>query len=276
MTQNKFGIESIKQAYKKLKRDIYFDQINLFLRKRIADFECQKNFENKLSKLAEMLRRKSSSEEYKNYFNKLYEEIDYKLLAKSLKTGDKDKGFITNYVSEENYQVEKVNYFIDMPIELHLVDVLWSSRCGAKLDKKLLDGCLGNRVSHKKNSDTLFMFYQSQYSKWRNAAIQKAQKSLENGVDVLILGLDIKEFFYNIKIDWKAIQGTNEKDRKLTAIIKSIHEKYRAVTKKSIKITHKIDDDIGIPVGLASSRILSNWHLHSFDKNIKHKLRPIY
>ncbi len=109
MTNIQYEFEDIKKAYLKLKRDIYYDQVNLFLRKKIAEFECQNDFESKLNKLAKVLNRTSNSTWYKYYFAKLYEEIDYYLLPKSLETDANDEGLITNYVNEKKYRLNKVN-----------------------------------------------------------------------------------------------------------------------------------------------------------------------
>ncbi len=43
MAQNKYELKIIKQAYLKLKRDIYYDQINLFLRNPMCQGSCRLN-----------------------------------------------------------------------------------------------------------------------------------------------------------------------------------------------------------------------------------------
>ena len=47
--------ELVNVAYKKFKQSVYFEQLNLFQNKQLADFECSPNFKENLKKLASIV-----------------------------------------------------------------------------------------------------------------------------------------------------------------------------------------------------------------------------
>ena len=190
-------------AYKKLKQMIYYEKTHLFLRKRLAEFECANDFDDRLANLKRVIFSDdpSSSEAFKDWLN----GIEFALIPKGVKTDnipDQNEGtFVTNVTSQENYEIEKVNYIFDGPIELHLISVLWLMTQGQKLDGSLSDNCMGSRLHPLVGDDDdhsahLFKKYHELYSKWRDDGIKKARDLLINdGSSVCIIALDLQEYY---------------------------------------------------------------------------------
>lgn len=77
------------------------------------------------------------------------DKISVNLYPKKIAQPKNDKNFITNRRVEDSYGIERVTAFIDAPIELHIVSVLWIMEEGIFIDAKLDDQCLGNHLFNK-------------------------------------------------------------------------------------------------------------------------------
>ncbi|HFA47707.1 MAG TPA: hypothetical protein ENJ95_01670 [Bacteroidetes bacterium] len=293
-----FTISEIKQSYRKLKHYNYYDNSNLLLRRKIALFESSGDFEDKLQYLCDSLNSFVKTKKADKFLSKCLSSIDYKVLPKSYKpqtNGINDSNgttFFTNITFEEKITVEKVVFFIDAPIEIHLISVLWIMREGYKLEDDLnkISPPFGYKLERKGNKrgivDGLKLFkpYFREYQSWRDGAIKKAKDLASGGTDVAIIGLDVKEYFESIQLDFgklekklKSIHGSD--DFLLTHLLYKVHLKYW--NKRSNKKTFKrrramLRMKKGLPIGLLSSGILGNWCLSILDKNIKENLDPIY
>lgn len=292
--------EKITTAYRKLKHYVYYDKTDLRLRNRLAEFECAPDFDDKLATVLTVLT--SEKPLRSKAFKQWLKEIDYRLVPKKVKLGgpqdDDDSGdagrFITNVTSTSHVEVEKVNYFFDGPIELHLIAVLWIMLEGRYLDAQLGAECCGSRLLPTLHSDSdssagLFKKYHEQYSRWRDGGIRKAKQMLiEERTNVAILGLDVQEYFYRIRLNFTDVgeaisQAGGESDELgmssgLLTCLEAIHNAYRSAISSSLTITHKnlSESDIGIPIGLCSSLVLANWYLKDFDDAVKKSVRPAY
>ena len=189
-----------------------------------------------------------------------------------------------------------------MPVELHILEVLWSLLVGSILDNQLSTTCMGNRIRNTakqftfnfgekpwiaKGDHTLFKRYIDQYNKWRDGALTAAADIAENDNNCAILSLDFKSFFYSISVDWDEVLDTvriNEKNykkiafaEKLTEILRDIYTTYQKKISENLNLSHpKTNNKNVIPIGLSSSPIISNWHLRKFDQQIIKELRPVY
>lgn len=302
----KITTEDVFSAYLKLKQEVYHDKTDLFLRFRLARFgksnsyfmkrglerpETEDEFNRDIEKLRLFLEKgKIESEELDNWLK----GIGFKLLPKSVsistdKWEEKNNDgpvFITNQRTDEAYNLTGVEYFIDAPIEIHIISVLWCMRCGHLLERNMDKGVLANRLSDQKDSFSgLFKMFHHQYSKWRNNAITTAQKLHERKKNVAIISLDIKKFFYHLKINWNRLESEIRKAQPseaefnlfLTKILKKIHLHYWEKISDYIQIIHEITDRTDmVPIGLKSSAILSNWALNNFDCMIREEVNPEY
>ena len=293
--------QHVELAYRKLKRLVYYDKTDHHLRRRLAEFECSPDFKKRLATIKRVLNTKFPLKN--SVFKKWLDEIDFRIVPKSLdgvdssgsNQSDADGKYISNVTSSKCLEVERVNYFFDGPVELHLISVLWIMFEGRYVDSELGKECYGARVSNRLSDEDdesaeLFQKYHELYSGWRDTGIKKAKQLLvEDKTSVCILGLDVQEYYYRIKIDFsalsKAVSKANTEDgyfedspSSLLNCLEAICIAYREKIEPYIQHTH--DDpptiDTGIPIGLCSSPLLANWYLKSFDRAIKSKIKPAY
>jgi hypothetical protein len=241
----------------------------------------------------------NSFHENPEYFLKFLKRIEVKFLPKKIKDSRKNTRIITNKRTANEYPIERSTAFIDAPIEIHLISVLWILNRGVQLDKELFEGCLGNRLILNKEKDNvvqgsgLFKPYPKQYQKWRDDAVKAATAQIGKKEDVLIVNLDIRDFFYSVRIPKDEIikgKGVRRKRKNypldnLYNIFGKIHEiftieliNYKTPYDFSEEVT---DEENGIskyilPIGLLSSFVLANNYLAEFDNRIIKHVRPVY
>lgn len=302
MSNLTFSVDSIIAAFRKLKRLVYYDKTNLILRRRLSKFENSKNFKTNIYSLVEVLNDSDPSN--KLYYQRWIDEISYFTINKKLENVENvrtdDATFITNLSTASKYNVEKVNYFFDGPIELQIIAVLWLMNEGHYLDKTLGSECYGARLENtvgtpNDESADLYCRYHELYKKWRDQGIKKAKEMLtDDKKSVCILGLDIKEYYYHASLDYNEIviaihnkrnsnqqQTTtilNFKDYKLLFLLEQISKKFKEKISDSLLITHPHIPQhiVGIPIGLVSSPLLADWYLRDFDRKINEDVRPAY
>lgn len=302
--------EIIQQVYLYLKGYAYYENLNLFLKNRIAAFEFG-DIDIAFEEICEVLN--SDDPVSHQHFIKWIELIEFHLLPKSIvRPEEKNQNehnnpesknglFLSNVTESKKYECPKVNYLINAPVELHILDVLWCLIVGPALEEELTQDCYGNRLHHTAKlflqninenistfrSGEIFKRYIDQYSYWRDEAINCATKLAEDGDDVALLSLDIKSYFYYIEVDFhkieKCITKTFEDNEvrllgdNLTKLLQAVISAYKIKIYPTLAISHKdCSDKTGLPIGFTSSSILSNWYLAEFDNNISEFVRPAY
>lgn len=291
----------VELAYRKLKSLVYYDKTDLRLRARLAAFECDESFDAKLAAVHKVVNAARPSVD--RQFRSWLKDVGFRLVPKKLKPGPQDRSddqpllgrFITNVTTAPKIEIEKVNYFFDGPIELHLIAALWIMLEGQILDDFLGEECCGSRLStNLKDEDdesiALFAKYHEQYARWRDTGIRRAKQLLvEEQRNVAILGLDIQEYFYRVSIDFDEIRNVLKESNTsgpdgsddlhpLLTCIQAVGATYRKVVSKSLAHTHPgiSDEVVGLPIGLCSSLVLANWYLQDFDRTVLQKVRPAY
>nr|WP_121272657.1 RNA-directed DNA polymerase [Pedobacter schmidteae] len=325
-----FTYDEVLEAYIKLKSYIYYDSSNLYMRQRLAIFETNlpndldimserglfqkfataydvkfdpeeklELYEKKLMIFTEAL---NSHHENPSYFNYYLSDISAKLLPKKIKDIHEHSKIITNKRTAEEYQIERSLVFIDAPIEIHLISVLWILKHGVDLDSKLSNNCFGNRLilNHERTAvvqgSGLFKPYQKQYQKWRDGSVDVARSHLESGNNVLMLNLDIKDFFHSVRIPAEKLnippfninskRDSLQSKNSLVAIFCRIHEQFTELIANDYKAPYdfgsEVMDEEGnvhhyiLPIGLLSSFVLANDYLIDFDQRIAKKSKPVY
>ena len=242
MTSGLFDDFDIFEAYRKLKTHYYYDNTDLHMRRKIADFEADSNFEQKLKNLMDSLNDNKTPEFYISKYN----EIGYYTKPKSFENNivDEDSLIVTNRYMSEQYDLGGFNFFIDLPIELHIINVLWIMKLGYLLDSqychysnKEKSYCYANKLEIDedtgkiKDGNKLFKTYSYQYQQWRDDCIETAEDLLQNHKkDVIIVSLDIKSYYPTASLDYSKV---NE-DLKIRCYNKGISgdfEKYSFLTK---------------------------------------------
>ena len=292
----------VKQAYLYLKSYAYYENLNFFLKQKIAEFEYD-SFDENIRDLSYLLNGENFLRS--SVFKKWLESIDCYVLPKSISKPEDKNGsdrknglFISNVTSSPEYHVDKVNYFINAPVELHIIEVLWCLVVGQLMEKDMDECCYGNRLDdstrmftqqkNTRNSQSLFKYYVRQYGSWRDQALKVATEIHKNNEDVALLSLDLKSYFYNVNLDFKEIAGRIETafeddDRlcgialMLTESLERMFSAYRGQMDPFFMSTHPgCEDKVGLPVGFVSSAVLANWYLAEFDKEIVEAARPDY
>ncbi len=299
---------SVKEAYTRLRTYVYYDTNNLFLRNQLVQFENPSNsakrdspnklrilyrsfrdkelntdevVQNKLNNLVEALNSQTSS----GYFEKLYEQIQARFMPKKIKSSAEDPQLISNVRKKELYDIERFTVYIDAPIELHIISVLWIMSHGCKLDASLSEHCFGNRLllsSGEKlvKGRSLFKPYQRQYQKWRDKSVEIAKKYLDEKNDVLIINLDIRDYYHSVRLTKEDLFFEGIKRGALEDKFFEIHKRFTKLLCGHYKYPYdfgsELNDKVILPIGLLSSFIIGNHYLLPFDRNIEEKIRPLY
>lgn len=312
-------IEKIQQAYNKLKTYIYYDNTELFLREKLVEFETdtiktdfnlnwqvsnlysevtdnifdifkqkEKTINENLDfKFNKILKELNNFDENGDFFKQLFESINVNFFPKKIHAPDQDENFITNKKQFGSYELERVTAFIDMPIEFHIISIIWINELGYKFDAELLKECKGNRLLLNKeksgviNTSSLFKPYFTQYQKWRDESIIVAQNLLNEEKNALFINLDIKDYFHSCRIDLdKYFKIESETPNSVNYILRKIHTIYSELIAKKHKFPNDFSEELNnkslLPIGLLSSYVIANNYLNDFDKIITNKFKPAY
>ena len=215
--------------------------------------------------------------------NQYLSDIDYILMPKKIAPQNSfPENIYSNQKSSSKYEIEEFNVFINCPIEIHLISVLWILEIGQKLDKELETDIHGYRLVRnidgniEENSFNLFEKYHERYMQFRDGALKKAIELHKEKLDTTIVNLDVKSFFYNIIFNFTeecSDFAETKNDHILNKIMDEVHNRFKEVLKdKRIKSnTEKI-----IPIGLLSSSIVANYALKDFDREITTNVKPAF
>lgn len=275
--ETRFSIEDIQMAYKRFKSYVYYDNFNLHIRHKIADFESR-DIDKIMEELCDNLNNFCNSDST-NVFNKLIEDSGYIILPKTFKSNkDKNKdleetdAYLLTNKNISSFEVSKITILYDAPIELFIIATIWTTRISNYLN--ISSDNYGYVVPSAKNSKLLFEPYFNKYQEWRDKGINAAKQQIERGNNVLIITLDIKNYFHSVQVDFRALKDNIPiKDiltSKLTEIIESICKDH------TIKIYGNTRTNPILPIGLPSSGIIANWILAKFDRDIKYSTAPVY
>lgn len=323
MTNNTFGSEDIlinqlKNAYRKYKTQIYYDPHSAIQRSRLADFERVFFTENSNNKFT-FFSKDKIDEFFINLANKvinndLSEFTDnIKVIAFPKKMESEDEESIISNYKETSTTIEQCHYFIDLPIEAHILGVLWILRCGYILDDRLYPHCYGNRLNKhllktleeddekcnwaRLNNFSPFLFepYYKYYQSWRDNALNDVKNLLEQKKHAIMISLDFKNYYYSSTIDfelmWEDIKHGKEKIHKnVTEEQNELIDEYESINKNltcfikdifegyhsQFQINYPNTELPFIPLGFLPSMIIANWNLQSFDQAILEDVRPSY
>ena len=218
----------LRSAYRKYKTFIYYDSYSPIQRMELSNFERNPTIydegyeiEEFFPKLAKIILDEEDFEELSDF---ICDKIDVISFPKHVAESDtKTKEVIRNF-HLKNFKMDRLHYFIDLPIIGQILGVLWILRCGYLLDDKLYKNCYGNRLnSHllnnlkNKRSDyyvnkncsdfTPFLFvpYYQNYQSWRDNGLESVNNLLDNDKNAIMISLDLKEYFYRSLIDFEAL-----------------------------------------------------------------------
>ena len=273
----------IHGAYRKLKSYYYYNKNFLIMRKKISDFEFDKEKMNEtFDKLTHTLCHPIKSREY---VNELILRIDFFAIPKKFEFDPISTNTIISNTIPKNKRMKSVNFFIDAPIELHILDTLWTIFL-AKMDfdKKILSSSVyGNTINKSAlfigeeinfENRNLFNAYFNKYSDWRNDAFDMLEAQYKSKNDSVLISLDIKSFFYSVSFSFDNLKNYFEnhsllKEIKfLTSIMERVFAKYYETIFPFRKDITCVKNHFPLPIGFFSSMVLANVYLNIVDKKI--------
>lgn len=302
----------VEIAYKKLKNSIFFDKSNVITRNDLVEFEYGDQWENKLKDLAASL---TDSAKWESKVKEILEAINIFTLSKTINNiTDKEKNkviFNKNY--NEKINIKDFQYMIDMPIEGHILGVLWILLIGRYLDEdeKMYKHSYGNRLRRsmfKKGKKPTYypgMFepYFSQYTAWRDNGIDIAREHLDKGDDIIILTMDLQRYYYSVNYQQdefdnmlQVLKGeTDDEESEETDVLTRIHNfVFNVIRSYSCKLRSECNDEglwitdnsiqqnseehanNVLPIGFLPSCILANYRLNVLDQQINSRWNPLY
>lgn len=266
----------VESSYKKLKSFVYYSNNLVHLKNKIIQFEKDKDFDSTLDNLA-----KAIFEKNQEYFTTLLRRIDYIPQIKKIHNDyEEEKGISSNKSYDGDIIVEKLNYFIDMPIQLFLLDVYWLLIVGKYYyDNDLLSKYTkANEFAYNLYSSTkgiaginfdnlgLYKPYYKNYQKWKSGAINTAIRLYNIEKDSMIVSLDLTGYFYSILMDFSPFYDYAKSfDYDFSFETEIIEKIYQVYCKKIRKIRNNTSKDLFVPIGMASSGFIANIYLKDFD-----------
>ena len=281
LEKTKISNDIVEKAFKKLKSSVYYDKTQLHLRNRIVEFEMEhsgKRLDNYLKNT--IYRALIDEDKYEKLIARILQEIKAVYMPKTVSVSS-NSDIITNQDSK-SITVNKIQYYIDMPVEGHILGVLWIMLMGNRIRKKLI-----NELSKEPTySPYLFEPYFEQYESWRDKAMEEAQQHMRNKQDVVIITMDFKRYYYSLDIDENVMQKVF--DAVFTDEEFTINQEFRMVCERLNSFVEKVIDKYSqefgdrfekrkiLPIGFLPSNVLGNWCLNRFDKAIIDGWNPIY
>lgn len=274
----------IINCYQKLKSFIYFNATMSYLNIRIAEFEDnQELFYRKLEKLSNAIYEQDSS-----YFNKLFNNIDFLILPKNIEYNKDNKTISNRAPHDASVNVNKINFYIDGPIELFVLDVFFTLELGVILEKdSVYSKCNYANKLHREVKDSsgninyrglnLFTYYFGNYKKWKNNAIKRSKEFYDDKKDSSIISMDITSFYYCVDGDILKIlknNGYDFSDNPLISFLIILFQNVFDIFSCKIK-QYRFDIHFKsiLPIGLCSSMLLANLYLKKFDRSANTKFK---
>jgi hypothetical protein len=279
----------IEGAYKKIKSMYFYSKDKLSERYKIGLFEENLAKMNETFEKLALLLKNPKNKSNQKYIYDLLNKIDYYIFPKTFEVHQNNDEVITNKVVET--KLTNVNFLINMPIELMLLDCLWTLLIGkiAKDNNVIVvnnyannfndllfsnDSDLENGIDFYSNR--LFKPYFEQYSNWRNNAIKEIDNYYKKQQNTILITLDIKAYFYSVNFKFSSLTEYLNNSKKsqdfsfLTEIEEKIYIEYTKTIKKLRKgiLANTDKKECIFPFELISSNFLANLYLQKFDMRI--------
>lgn len=288
-------LETVENAYLRLKSYIYYDSSSLNIRKQIAEFEKSEfSLKRKLKKLALEIHQGDISSDY---WQKLFNKIDYTLAVKKFdQVDDIDDAIIHSQFKNKNYTSTREVHFAIIPVELQIVGTLFVKLFGCKIEKSLSTMPYGHKLETFEHFDgvslspglKLYEPYYCKYQDWRNNAVEAVKILNERGKNSILVSMDLQDFYHSSRVDFDKLKEflsshfemdgfdfgdfTIEPEEKfIFDVVKGIHSKYMECCGLDA-----VDNKYLLPIGLITSGVIANWYLDPLDKAIQKELEPDY
>ena len=289
---NAVCLQMLEGSYRKLKSYYYYNKNYIIMREKIAIFESDEDaMRSSFGKLCHLLIC-PNSDEANLYFLDLLEQVDFCVLPKKFENEAPKAEHITSNTIPKNKKLRTVNFFTDFPIELFILDTLWTLLLGKiSNDQKMLTNdiygnTLANHILYKNNADNvydsinfasprLFNIYFYKYCNWRNNAFSTLESNHSKKKNSLLLSLDIQSYYYNVKFNFNLhdLFGTHPLIKSisgLTNLMQQVYGRYFDIIKPYRHGFEQFSEsEYPLPIGLFSSMLIANLYLSTFDTKIQ-------
>ena len=257
---------NLQGAYLKLKHYMYYYGSSSYLKKEMLAFEKNwNNSESYDSYFENLAKRINSLADYEPNKRLSYSGLSYLLYPK------KDKISISGI---DDVLVDETNVFIDAPIWVHLIDILFILNIYDLTPEKFETGYMYGTVfdpefkstNQKNRTPNLFENHSSNYEAWKQKPFSKFFNS--DHKNAYLIKFDLRRCFYNFEFDIKSFIREvfeNDCDNLLCELETEIHNYYTSIFNKDFKNSGKIANRSILPIGLLSSSVILNYYLSEFD-----------
>lgn len=299
-------IEDLLLAYRKAKADCFYDN-NFPNAVKFSEYEGE--LLQNINKLLEDLKR-NGLESFGSNFK--YRILPKRLGQEDKNTNSNEKSYSFYSSAEKAFKCLlhekklKPEFKIvgDFDVEDHIISALWINLIGHKYDALLSKNSYAFRLKriyskeikeskreYHLRSINSFEPYIYPYQRWRNNGIKAVKEELKKDNDVLLAALDIKSFYNSIEI--KQITAFLNRNTFIDETKLDLSEEEKKFNEEYVEYLQNWESDakdyiynhfgfdakslnVGLPVGITSSRIISNLVLLHFDEAIEKNLAPIY
>ncbi|TPG44150.1 RNA-directed DNA polymerase [Flavobacterium pectinovorum] len=285
---NQYTLKDLLIAYRKVKADMYYDKNNISLLK-LADYE-----QNLLENLDLILQNLNKNNLHYFTSREFVGGINISLKSLNLE-GTTNEGLIFSDEFDKNkiHKIKNINfrYVGDLPIEFQILGSLWIDKIGIHLEKKLSKnsyGCrLDRQVNEKQEEDYEnlnghFRPYFFDYKAWQDESLKTITTALKDNKKIAVLSTDIKGFYHSIDPAFLINYfNSNANDfiefSNLNYIFSESLITWSKINYAQVKkLSFKLQDHLGIPIGLSASKVIANLYLEELDVEIEKCLNPVF
>lgn len=297
MSYLNFALEDLFVAYRKAKNEVFHEKLQV----SILSFPAyEEHLESNLIKLLD----KINSQNFDFVTAENFQTIDsYYTIVKKIHYSN---GFNSNenvYYSnlqdrwkEKTFEIDKIDFRVisDLSVEFHIISSLWIDKVAFAYENNLTSSSFGSRLISVDNkppkSSNHFKPYIHAYRSWQVKGLNRIRESLENIGEAIALTADIKSFYHHIDINFLLADSFWKQFGKYTTLskeqsylnhllVKAIDHWSKLTYVKLSTASQAIYPDqnhVGIPIGLAASKVVANLLLKEFDDAIEQDLMPFY
>lgn len=278
----------VEGAYRKIKSYYYYNKNFILMRDKIALFEYNE-IDVKFKRLSEYLKEPNTSSN-NLYIQELISSIKYFILPKKFVSNNSVHESISSNLSFKEKNLNSINFFVDFPLELIIIDTIWTIYLGeiAYENNVLSNNIYGNLLYTKElykkaksetntiNNDTnkLFHLYFKKYSAWRNNAFKALEENYKKNCNSMLVSLDIQAYFYNVRFDfdiakWFGDHHLIKEINFLTEVMNKSYLRFFELVKSLKSGLNEINSKgLPLPIGLFSSMLIGNVYLNEFDLDV--------
>lgn len=286
-------LQMLEGSYRKLKSYYYYNKNYIIIREKIARFETDRDaMRISFEKMCQLLIN-PFSEESNCYFNDLLSRMDFCVLPKKFDSETLKAEHVTTNAIPKDKKLRTVNFFTDFPIELFILDTLWTLLLGKisyeqqRLGSDVYGNILAHHILYKNASESnsildtinfssprLFNIYFYKYCAWRNNAFSTLEANHAKKKNSVLLSLDIQSYYYNIRFNFNLHELLGEHTliepiSGLTALMHRIYKRYFDIIRPYRHGFEEFDEaEYPLPIGLFSSMLIANLYLAEFDEKV--------